>query len=252
MPPPVTRSFANVISGTGFKVEAPDPEPYVHMNMLSAIDRPESGDGCATDDTGGEGVAPTQPPTRLGCGAPVTGLGRSFITSSLVCTRFVMCATAAPLTASGVGGAGAHVCTAPTVGGAGWAAPAAAMPAALPPAGSPDEWDPSEELSPDAIPPRRHGRHRARQGFWLAPWAGYIPTHPPPPPLSDAPPSPDYSPGPTTDEEEGEEPSSLNMPISATPAICSRNDSPPAPETDMLFTVTLLRVGRAVQETSSG
>ncbi|KAK3251157.1 hypothetical protein CYMTET_18995 [Cymbomonas tetramitiformis] len=142
---PYVLPKCDVISGTGFTaVEAPGPEPYVHMNMLSAVDRPGSGDGCATDETGDEGVAPMQPPTRLGCGAPVTGFGRSFIASSLMCARFVMCTTAAPLTASGVGGAGAHVCTAPTVGGAGWAAPAAAMPAALPPAGSPDEWDPGE------------------------------------------------------------------------------------------------------------
>ncbi|KAK3286778.1 hypothetical protein CYMTET_5680 [Cymbomonas tetramitiformis] len=122
---------------TGFTVlEAPDPEPNVHMNMLSAADQPdEGGDSCATDDTGDEGVAPTQPPTRLGCGAPVASFGHSFLTSSLVCTLFVVCAAAAPLTASGVGGASEHVCAALPVSGARRAAPAAAMPAALPPAG---------------------------------------------------------------------------------------------------------------------
>ncbi|KAK3278575.1 hypothetical protein CYMTET_13491 [Cymbomonas tetramitiformis] len=161
MPPPVTCTFADFISSTGFTVEAPDPEPYVHMNMLSAVDQPESGNGYATDDADDEGVAPTQPPTRLGCGVSGPGFGRSFLTYSLVCALlFVVCATAAPLTTSGVGGASEHVCTAPTVGGARWAAPAATMPAALPPDGSPDEWDPSDKLSPDAIPPRRHGRHR--------------------------------------------------------------------------------------------
>ncbi|KAK3263949.1 hypothetical protein CYMTET_27279 [Cymbomonas tetramitiformis] len=84
--------------------------------MLSAVDQPESGNGYAADDTDDEDVAPTQPHTKIGCGAPVTGFGRSFLTASLVCALFVVCAAAAPLTASDVGGAGAHVCTAPTVG----------------------------------------------------------------------------------------------------------------------------------------
>ncbi|KAK3246664.1 hypothetical protein CYMTET_43802 [Cymbomonas tetramitiformis] len=90
MPPPVTRTFADFINNAGFTVEAPDPEPYVHMNMLSAAVQHESGDGYATGDTGDEDVAPQQPPARIGCGVPVAGFGRSFLTSSLVCALFII------------------------------------------------------------------------------------------------------------------------------------------------------------------
>ncbi|KAK3238911.1 hypothetical protein CYMTET_51121 [Cymbomonas tetramitiformis] len=105
------------------------------MNMLSAVDQHASSDGYATD-TDDEDVAPAQPPPRLGCGVPVPGFSRSLLTTYFVCALFIVCAAAAPLTATGVGGAGEHTCTAPPVGGAGLAATAAAMPAAFPPAGS--------------------------------------------------------------------------------------------------------------------
>ncbi|KAK3271254.1 hypothetical protein CYMTET_20386 [Cymbomonas tetramitiformis] len=62
MPPPVTRSFADYfIASTGFTVEAPD-EPPAHMNMLSAIEPPESATGYATSNSDDEGYAPEQPP----------------------------------------------------------------------------------------------------------------------------------------------------------------------------------------------
>ncbi|KAK3280239.1 hypothetical protein CYMTET_11910 [Cymbomonas tetramitiformis] len=175
MPPPIrtVRTFADFIGSTGFTVEAPDPEPHEHMNMLSAVDQRASSDGYATD-TDDEDIAATQPPPRLGCGVPVPGFGRSLLTTSFGCALFIIvCAATAPLTASGVGGAG-------------------------------------------------------------------------------APPSPDYSPGSTTDEEEGEEPSSIDMPTSATPSISSTNDSPPTPKPPLLGTATLLRVGRAVRPDASG
>ncbi|KAK3272940.1 hypothetical protein CYMTET_18795 [Cymbomonas tetramitiformis] len=51
MPPTVTRTFADFIGSTGFTVEAPDPEPYMNMNMLSAVDQPAGSNGYATEDT---------------------------------------------------------------------------------------------------------------------------------------------------------------------------------------------------------
>ncbi|KAK3274213.1 hypothetical protein CYMTET_17590 [Cymbomonas tetramitiformis] len=106
---PVTRSFADFIASTGFTVEAPD-EPSVNMNILSAVEKSESEidyepETYATSDSGDEGAPIQQPPPRYGCGRSIPGLGRSFLTSSLVCALFVICATAAPHTASGVGGA---------------------------------------------------------------------------------------------------------------------------------------------------
>ncbi|KAK3261189.1 hypothetical protein CYMTET_29890 [Cymbomonas tetramitiformis] len=90
MPQPVTRSFADFITSTGFTVEAPD-EPPIAMNMLSAIEEPESATGYATSDyepesyatsdSGDEGTPIEQPPPRYGCGRTIPGLGRSFLTS---------------------------------------------------------------------------------------------------------------------------------------------------------------------------
>ncbi|KAK3262029.1 hypothetical protein CYMTET_29094 [Cymbomonas tetramitiformis] len=68
-----------------------------------------------TDD---EDVSPPQPPLRPGCGRPIPGFGRSLLNSSMVCALFAICATAAPLTAAGFGGAGEGTCTAPPIGGA--------------------------------------------------------------------------------------------------------------------------------------
>ncbi|KAK3253492.1 hypothetical protein CYMTET_37260 [Cymbomonas tetramitiformis] len=97
--------------------------------------------------------------------------------------------------------------------------------------------------APAAIPPRRHGRHRARQGLHNAPIGLYIPVHPPPPPLYwDAPPSPDYSPGPTTDEEEGEDPSHDDRDFSD--FFCgSANDSNTASTSSIHSTMSVLRAG---------
>ncbi|KAK3261589.1 hypothetical protein CYMTET_29508 [Cymbomonas tetramitiformis] len=136
MPPPATRAFADFIGSTGFTVEAPDIEPHLGMNMLSAVDQePADSNGYATEGTDNEDTAPARQPVKHGCGMPVPGFGRSFLTTSFVCALFIVCAAAAPLlTASGVGGASEHVCTAPPAGGAGWAAPAATMPTTLPPA----------------------------------------------------------------------------------------------------------------------
>ncbi|KAK3269782.1 hypothetical protein CYMTET_21789 [Cymbomonas tetramitiformis] len=231
MPPPVTRSFADHIASTGFTVEAPD-EPPVAMNTLSTIEEPESATGYAISDSNDEGYPAeqppaSQPPPRFGCGRSIPGLGRSLLTSSLVCALLcIVCAAAAPLTVSGAGGVGAHAYAVPPVGGAGRTDSSDPITATLPPGGSPIQCWPLGELSPDVTPPRRHGRHRARQGFWLIPYYGYIPTHPPSPPLDGAPPSPGYSPGPTTDAEEGEEPSSIDIAY-CIPSICATKDSPP-------------------------
>ncbi|KAK3252657.1 hypothetical protein CYMTET_38059 [Cymbomonas tetramitiformis] len=125
---PVTRTFADFIESTGIAVELPD-EPSVHMAMLSAIEGPESvmdykPEAYATSDEDDDDVSVEHPQPRYGCGRGIPGWGRSFLTSSLVCALFVIifCATAAPHTASGVGGANAHAYAAPPVGGAAWTA----------------------------------------------------------------------------------------------------------------------------------
>ncbi|KAK3275283.1 hypothetical protein CYMTET_16574 [Cymbomonas tetramitiformis] len=89
--------------------------------MLPAVDQPANySAGYATEDTDDEDIAPAQTPARLWCGVPVPGFGRSFLTTLFVCAPFIVCAAAAPLTASGVGGASEHVCSDdPPVGGAG-------------------------------------------------------------------------------------------------------------------------------------
>ncbi|KAK3287681.1 hypothetical protein CYMTET_4817 [Cymbomonas tetramitiformis] len=151
LPVPVTRTFADIIGGTGFTVEAPDSEPHANMNMMSAVAQPASSDGYATStDEGGRRTISATAQARLcstrrwcwfGCHHQWNQLCRQQRTSI--------------------------------------------------------EHGDLGELSPDAIPTRRQGRHRARQGFWYR-----IPTHPLPPPIWGAPPSPNYSPGPTTDEED--------------------------------------------------
>ncbi|KAK3258790.1 hypothetical protein CYMTET_32185 [Cymbomonas tetramitiformis] len=177
--------------------------------MLAAVDPHASSDGYATD-TGDEDVAPAQPSPGLGCGVSV-------------------------------GGTGEYTFTAPPVG-TGLAATAAAMPTAFPPAGPSVDRGGLGELSPDAIPLWRQGRRRARQGFWLMPF-GHIPNHPPSPPLSDALPSPDYSPGPTTDEESEQ---SANDMGSEDVSFWSTNDPPATPQPQSFHTVTLLRATRGM------
>ncbi|KAK3267276.1 hypothetical protein CYMTET_24157 [Cymbomonas tetramitiformis] len=83
MPLPVTRTFADLIGATGFTVEAPDPEPPLHMNMMSAAAQPADSDGYATS-TDDEDVAPPQPPLRPGCDRAIPGFVRSLLTSSML------------------------------------------------------------------------------------------------------------------------------------------------------------------------
>ncbi|KAK3270026.1 hypothetical protein CYMTET_21554 [Cymbomonas tetramitiformis] len=82
MPQPVTRTFADVIGATGFTAEAPDSEPPLHMNMMSAAAQTAGSDGYATS-TDDEDVAPPQPPLRPGCDRPIPGFGQSLLTSSM-------------------------------------------------------------------------------------------------------------------------------------------------------------------------
>ncbi|KAK3241314.1 hypothetical protein CYMTET_48907 [Cymbomonas tetramitiformis] len=110
--PPVTRTFADFIESTGIALGSPD-EPPVGMNLLSAVDAPEGVVGyepatyISSDDDDDEDASAAPPRPRYGCGRGIPGFGGSFLTSSLVCARFVICATAAPHTVSGVGGADA-------------------------------------------------------------------------------------------------------------------------------------------------
>ncbi|KAK3266410.1 hypothetical protein CYMTET_24967 [Cymbomonas tetramitiformis] len=105
MPQPVTRTFADFIGATGFTVEPLDPEPHVRNNMMSAVTQPTDSDRYATS-TGEEDIAPSRPQPSPGCGRPIPGFDRSLLTSSMVCALFLICATAAPLTAAGFGDAG--------------------------------------------------------------------------------------------------------------------------------------------------
>ncbi|KAK3238528.1 hypothetical protein CYMTET_51469 [Cymbomonas tetramitiformis] len=162
--PPVTRTFADFIESTGIAWGAPD-EPPVRMNMLSAIEAPESvmnyePAAYATSDDGDEDASVEPPQPRYGCGRGIPGFGRSFLTSSLVCALFVIYATAAPHTVSGVGGADARACAAPPVGGAAWTASAVPTTATSPPA--PFHGNLGDAVGgamPDAIPPRRQARY---------------------------------------------------------------------------------------------
>ncbi|KAK3266604.1 hypothetical protein CYMTET_24778 [Cymbomonas tetramitiformis] len=182
--------------------------------------------GC--DPIDGEDAVPQPPASRRGCGAPPWGFGRSSAIAVMVCAFFYVCATAAPLSAATLGEACTPDHTGPGVGGAAEATTSEPV---------------FTSAAPAAIPPRRHGRHRARQGLHNAPIGLYIPVHPPPPPQYwDAPPSPDYSPGPTTDEEEGEDPSHDDRDLSDFFGG-STNDSITASATSIHGTMTVLRAG---------
>ncbi|KAK3285566.1 hypothetical protein CYMTET_6839 [Cymbomonas tetramitiformis] len=167
---------------------------YMHAGSeTDSCDSDVDGSAAGYDPIDGEDAVPQPPTSRRGCGAPPWGFGRSSAIAVMVCAFFCVCATAAPLSAAALGEACAPDHTGLEVGGA---AEATASEPAL------------TSATPAAIPPRRHGRHRARQGLHNAPIGLYVPVHPPPPPSYwGAPPSPDYSPGPTTNEEKGENPS---------------------------------------------
>ncbi|KAK3239728.1 hypothetical protein CYMTET_50373 [Cymbomonas tetramitiformis] len=257
--PPVTRTFADFIESTGIALGAPD-EPPVSMIMLSAIEAPESVMSYEpatypTSDDDDEDASVEQPQPRYGCGRGIPGLGRSFLTSSLVCALFVICATAAPHTASGVGGANAHARAAPPIGGAAWTASAVPSTATSPPAPFHDTLgDAVGGAAPDAIPPRRQARYRQlRQGFIWGTFYGIIPLPPGTwdPDRDWIPPSPPYSPPPYSSEDEA--PSSEDSATEIGDSlISSTHDFPPAPGAGDYCTLTLLRAGRPVSGPSSG
>ncbi|KAK3232827.1 hypothetical protein CYMTET_56851 [Cymbomonas tetramitiformis] len=249
--PPVTRTFADFIESTGIALGAPD-EPPVGMNLLSAVDAPGGVVGYEpaayiSGDDGDDGDASAAPPRpRYGCGRGIPGFGGSFLTSSLVCALFVICATAAPHTVSGVGGADAHACTTPPVGGAAWAASAVPTATTSPPAPSHDNLgDAVGGAVPSAIPPRRHARYRAlRQGFRSH---GTLPLPPelvdPDPPV---PPSPPYPPPPYSSDDEAPTSGDSAAEIEHS-SIPSTHDFPPAPGAGNYLNLTLLRAGRLVR-----
>ncbi|KAK3251597.1 hypothetical protein CYMTET_39064 [Cymbomonas tetramitiformis] len=212
---------------------------YMHAESeTGSCDGDADGSAAGYDPIDGEDAVP-QPllASRRGCGAPPWGFGRSSAIAVMVCAFFCVCATAAPISAATLGEACAPDHTGLEVGGA--AEATTSEPAFT-------------SAAPAAIPPRRHGRHRARQGLHNAPIGLYIPVHPPPPPLYwDAPPSPDYSPGPTTDEEDGEDPSHDDRDLSD--FFCgSTNDSITASTTSIHGTMAVLRAGTAVPPPTSG
>ncbi|KAK3267967.1 hypothetical protein CYMTET_23507 [Cymbomonas tetramitiformis] len=226
--------------------------------MVMIFKVPESGadyepEAYASSDSDDEGapIEHAQPRYRYGCGRSIPGLGRSFLTSSLVCALFVICATAAPPTASGVGGADAHARAAPSVGDAAWAASAVPTTATMPPAPFHGMLgDAVGGAVSDAIPPRRQARYRElRQGFRFY---GFLPLPPelvdPDPPVQSSPP---YSPPPYSSEDEAPsfEGSATDFDDSL---ISSTHDLPPAPEAGNYCTLTLLRADRPVSGTSSG
>ncbi|KAK3278122.1 hypothetical protein CYMTET_13929 [Cymbomonas tetramitiformis] len=178
---------------------------------------------------------------RYGCGRGIPGFGGSFLTSSLlVCALFVICATAAPHTVSGVGGADAQACTTPPVGGAAWAASAVPTATSSPPAPSHGNLgDAVGGAVPSAIPPRRHARYPAlRQGFRSH---GTLPLPPelvdPDPPV---PPSPPYPPPPYSSDDEAPTSGDSAAEIDNS-SIPSTHDFPPAPGAGNYLSLTLLR-----------
>ncbi|KAK3249460.1 hypothetical protein CYMTET_41117 [Cymbomonas tetramitiformis] len=254
--PPVTRTFADFIEGTGVALGAPG-EPAASMGLLSAVGAPErvmdnAPAAYATGDGDDEDASVVPPRPRYGCGNAIPGFGRSLLTSSLICALFVICATAAPHTVADVGGADARTCTAPPVGGAAWTA------SAVPATGtSPTErvrnnlGDAMGGASTAAIPPHRQTRYRElRQGFhtlrnvprppWLyEPDPDYVPPSPPYPP-------PPYS-------SDDEEPSSGGQAaVIEDSTISSTNDLPPARGAGNYFTLTLLRAGSQAPQDPSG
>ncbi|KAK3258382.1 hypothetical protein CYMTET_32568 [Cymbomonas tetramitiformis] len=254
--PPVTRTFADFIEGTGVALEPDEPAPS--MNLLSAVEEPErvmdyepATYATSDDDDEDDSVALQRP--RYGCGNGVPRFARSLLTSSLVCALFVICATAAPHAVAGVGGADARTCTAPPVGGATWAASAVPTTGTSPTAVLRGNLGDTmgDAASTTAIPPHRQTRYRElRQGFhtlrnvprppWLVdPDPDYVPPSPPYPP-------PPYS----SDDEEADSGDHAAMIENST--VSSTNDSPPAPEAGNYFTLTLLRAGPPAPRTSSG
>ncbi|KAK3281761.1 hypothetical protein CYMTET_10471 [Cymbomonas tetramitiformis] len=207
----------------------------------------ESAAGCDPADS--EDAVRQPPAPRQRCGTPPWGFGRSSAIVVMVCALFCVCATAAPLSAATLDEACAPGRTGLEVGGATEAttstSPLTFTALTCCEAGL-------GTAAPAAVPPRRHGRHRARQGLHNANIGLYVPVHPPPPPLLwDAPPSPDYSPGPTTHEEEGEGPSHGDRDFSD--FFCdSTNDSITASATSIYGTMTVMRAGTAVQPPTSG
>ncbi|KAK3253148.1 hypothetical protein CYMTET_37576 [Cymbomonas tetramitiformis] len=216
---------------------------YMHAESeTDSCDGDADGSAVGYDPIDGEDAVPQPLASRRGCGAPPWGFGRSSAIAVMVCTLFCVCATAAPISAAALGEACAPDHTGLEVGGAAEAT-----------TGEPA----FTSAAPVAIPPRRHGRHRARRGLHNAPIGLYIPvpTLPVPPasPLYwDAPPSPDYAPGPTTDEEDGEDPSHDDRDLSDF-FWSSTNDSITAASTSSIHgTMTVLRAGTAVPPPTSG
>ncbi|KAK3279404.1 hypothetical protein CYMTET_4370 [Cymbomonas tetramitiformis] len=226
------------------------------MNLLSAVGATEGVMGyepatyiASDDDDEDASVALPQP--RYDCGRGIPGFGGSLLTSSLMCAFLMICATAAPHTVTGVGGADARACAAPPVGGAAWAASTVPTAGTSPPAlFHGDLGDAVDGARPDAIPPRRQARYRAlRQGFRSH---GFLPLPPelvdPDPPLPSSPP---YSPPPYSSEDEAPS-SGDSAAVIEDSSISSTHDLPPAQEAGNYRTLTLLRAGRPVPGTSSG
>ncbi|KAK3253490.1 hypothetical protein CYMTET_37258 [Cymbomonas tetramitiformis] len=251
---PLTHMGASRIAQTGglsITAEGKDlAMRYMHAESETDSYDSDVGESAAEyDPTDREDAVPQPAAPCQGCGTPPWGFGRSSAIAVMVCVFFCVCATAAPLSAATLGEACAPDHSGLEVGGAAEATTSA--PALTSTALACHEAG-LGTAAPAAIPPRRHGRHRVRQGLHNAPIGLYIPVHPPPPSLCwDAPPSPDYSPGPTTDEEEGEDPSHDDRDFSN--FFCdSTNDSITASATTIYGTMTVLRAGTAMQPPTSG
>ncbi|KAK3253649.1 hypothetical protein CYMTET_37109 [Cymbomonas tetramitiformis] len=176
-----------------------------------------------------------------GCGKPPLGFGRSSAITLFMCAFFFcVYATAALLSAAAFGGAGMDEVPGLTVGGA---APTSPETSSLTDAIATRNDGGFGAVSPDAIPPRRHGRHRARQGRWHP-----VPVFPPPPRLDNSPPLPDYSPGPTDDKAEA----SIDDRGGVSSSFCSTNDYTPTTPLQFGSTLTVLGAGTAVKQPTSG
>ncbi|KAK3235992.1 hypothetical protein CYMTET_53841 [Cymbomonas tetramitiformis] len=112
---PETSFMDKVATMGGFTLSAPDPDPPLALHRMGSAVSVGAGTGDESDDD--DGVLPSPQPA-IGCGRPPIGFGRSALTSLLVCTLFILGATAVPLTAATLGGVDVGAAAAPPIGDA--------------------------------------------------------------------------------------------------------------------------------------
>ncbi|KAK3233906.1 hypothetical protein CYMTET_55821 [Cymbomonas tetramitiformis] len=214
---------------------------YMHAGLEDGSDD-NNADKYADEEAPADEMASPEMPSYAhpsGCEKPSLGYGRSFGNCFIpVCILLCLRHRRSALRWA-FGGASMDEVPGLAVGGAALASPETSCLATATATWNDDGFG---TMSPAAIPPRRHGRHRARQG------TGHpVPVFPPPPGLDDPPPSPDYSPGPTDDEAKA----SIDERGGASSSFCSTNDSTLTTTLHFGSTLTVLRAGTTVHPPTS-